>query len=190
MRQEADCRAAGGRSKLSGKVPGHLPHLDTLYLRVESPDRRVPARRSDQVEQQADRRLPGRRSARGSRRSHRAPPAGRGPQPRASRRKTSLDPLSSIAGAVIGATPTILVSARFPVPVSRLVPWASARATRVHEPGDRRSGGQPVRCSVPVGHGPPSEAVLRAARHQGRRLAAFTAVIAAAGSRSRGCGGV
>jgi NAD(P)H dehydrogenase (quinone) len=42
------------------------------------------------------------------------------------------------------------------------------------------AGGNPYGASFPSGKGPPSEAVLAAARHQGRRLAAFTAVLTGA----------
>jgi NAD(P)H dehydrogenase (quinone) len=42
------------------------------------------------------------------------------------------------------------------------------------------AGGNPYGTAFPSGDGPPSEAVLSAARHQGRRLAAFAAVLATA----------
>jgi NAD(P)H dehydrogenase (quinone) len=42
------------------------------------------------------------------------------------------------------------------------------------------AGGNPYGTAFPSGEGPPSEAVLSAARHQGRRLAAFAAVLATA----------
>jgi NAD(P)H dehydrogenase (quinone) len=40
------------------------------------------------------------------------------------------------------------------------------------------AGGNPYGTAFPSGAGPPSEQVLNAARHQGRRLAAFAAVLA------------
>jgi NAD(P)H dehydrogenase (quinone) len=42
------------------------------------------------------------------------------------------------------------------------------------------AGGNPYGTAFPSGKGPPSEAVLSAARHQGRRLAAFAAALASA----------
>ena len=42
------------------------------------------------------------------------------------------------------------------------------------------AGGNPYGTAFPSGSGPPSEAVLAAARHQGRRLAAFSAVLSGA----------
>ena len=42
------------------------------------------------------------------------------------------------------------------------------------------AGGNPYGTAFPSGAGPPGETVLAAARHQGRRLAAFTAVLAGA----------
>ncbi|MGZ4315096.1 MAG: NAD(P)H:quinone oxidoreductase [Gaiellaceae bacterium] len=42
------------------------------------------------------------------------------------------------------------------------------------------AGGNPYGTAFPSGSGPPGEAVLAAARHQGRRLAAFTAVLTGA----------
>jgi NAD(P)H dehydrogenase (quinone) len=42
------------------------------------------------------------------------------------------------------------------------------------------AGGNPYGAAFASGAGPPSEAVLAAARHQGRRLAAFTAALAGA----------
>ena len=39
------------------------------------------------------------------------------------------------------------------------------------------AGGNPYGTAFPSGKGPPSDAVLAAARHQGRRLAAFTTVL-------------
>jgi NAD(P)H dehydrogenase (quinone) len=39
------------------------------------------------------------------------------------------------------------------------------------------AGGNPYGTAFPSGKGPPTDAVLAAARHQGRRLAAFTAVL-------------
>jgi NAD(P)H dehydrogenase (quinone) len=47
-------------------------------------------------------------------------------------------------------------------------------------PAVMEAGGNPYGAAFPSGSGPPSEAVLAAARHQGRRLAAFTAVLRAA----------
>jgi NAD(P)H dehydrogenase (quinone) len=47
-------------------------------------------------------------------------------------------------------------------------------------PSIPEAGGNPYGTSFASGTGPPSEAVLTAARHQGRRLAAFTAVLAEA----------
>jgi NAD(P)H dehydrogenase (quinone) len=42
------------------------------------------------------------------------------------------------------------------------------------------AGGNPYGTAFPSGAGPPTEAVLAAARHQGRRLAAFTSVLVGA----------
>jgi NAD(P)H dehydrogenase (quinone) len=42
------------------------------------------------------------------------------------------------------------------------------------------AGGNPYGTAFPSGSGPPSDAVLAAARHQGRRLAAFSAVLSGA----------
>ena len=42
------------------------------------------------------------------------------------------------------------------------------------------AGGNPYGTAFPSGSGPPSEAVLAAARHQGRRVAAFSAVLSGA----------
>ena len=42
------------------------------------------------------------------------------------------------------------------------------------------AGGNPYGTAFPSGSGPPGETVLAAARHQGRRLAAFTAVLTGA----------
>lgn len=42
------------------------------------------------------------------------------------------------------------------------------------------AGGNPYGTAFPSGSGPPSQAVLAAARHQGRRLAAFSAVLSGA----------
>jgi NAD(P)H dehydrogenase (quinone) len=42
------------------------------------------------------------------------------------------------------------------------------------------AGGNPYGTAFPSGSGPPSEAVLAAAQHQGRRLAAFSAVLSGA----------
>jgi NAD(P)H dehydrogenase (quinone) len=39
------------------------------------------------------------------------------------------------------------------------------------------AGGNPCGTSFPSGAGPPSDAALAAARHQGRRVAAFTAAL-------------
>jgi NAD(P)H dehydrogenase (quinone) len=47
-------------------------------------------------------------------------------------------------------------------------------------PSIAEAGRNPYGASFASGQGPPSEAVLAAARHQGRRLAAFTAAIAGA----------
>jgi len=47
-------------------------------------------------------------------------------------------------------------------------------------PSIAEAGGNPYGASFASGEGPPSDAVLTAARHQGRRLAAFTAIIAGA----------
>jgi NAD(P)H dehydrogenase (quinone) len=47
-------------------------------------------------------------------------------------------------------------------------------------PAIMEAGGNPYGTSFPSGEGPPSDAVLAAARHQGRRLAAFTAALVGA----------
>jgi NAD(P)H dehydrogenase (quinone) len=47
-------------------------------------------------------------------------------------------------------------------------------------PSIAEAGGNPYGASFASGEGPPDDAVLSAARHQGRRLAAFTAIIAGA----------
>jgi NAD(P)H dehydrogenase (quinone) len=47
-------------------------------------------------------------------------------------------------------------------------------------PAIMEAGGNPYGTSFPSGLGPPSDAVLAAARHQGRRLAAFTAALVGA----------
>jgi NAD(P)H dehydrogenase (quinone) len=45
-------------------------------------------------------------------------------------------------------------------------------------PAVLEAGGNPYGTAFPSGSGPPNDAVLAAARHQGRRLAAFTSVLA------------
>jgi NAD(P)H dehydrogenase (quinone) len=47
-------------------------------------------------------------------------------------------------------------------------------------PSIAEAGGNPYGASFASGQGPPSEAVLSAARHQGRRVAAFSAVLSGA----------
>jgi NAD(P)H dehydrogenase (quinone) len=47
-------------------------------------------------------------------------------------------------------------------------------------PSIAEAGGNPYGASFASGQGPPSEAVLTAARHQGRRVAAFSAVLSGA----------
>jgi NAD(P)H dehydrogenase (quinone) len=48
------------------------------------------------------------------------------------------------------------------------------------DPAVFEAGGNPYGTAFPSGSGPPNEAVLAAARHQGRRLAAFSAVLSGA----------
>ena len=83
-------RASGRKLQLAWQVPRQLTYFNAPLTAVQAGDRCTAARRPDEVEQEPDRgRLSPRRLGLGIRRSPRVPRAGRDPQCRVSRRRTS-----------------------------------------------------------------------------------------------------